>query len=96
MLCELTRLTNHTLGVGAHILDVGAITPLFWFFEEREKMYEFFERACGARMHTAYVRPGGVAQVSVVHFKIYHALNRKRIGLKILTEIQEKALSCNA
>ncbi|KAK9504747.1 hypothetical protein O3M35_008939 [Rhynocoris fuscipes] len=62
MLCELARLTNHTLSVGSGILDVGAITPLFWFFEEREKCFEFFERVCGARMHCNYFRPGGVAQ----------------------------------
>merc|ERR1712073_176125 len=49
-------------GIGTHILDVGGITPFFWLFEEREKMMEFYERASGARMHAAYVRPGGVHQ----------------------------------
>lgn len=57
---EITRLMNHTMGIGTHILDVGAITPFFWFFEEREKLCEFYERVSGARMHAAYVRPGGV------------------------------------
>ncbi|KAA0185492.1 Respiratory-chain NADH dehydrogenase 49 Kd subunit, partial [Fasciolopsis buskii] len=57
---ELTRLLNHCLAVGSHILDVGAITPIFWLFEEREKMFEFYERVSGARMHAAYFRPGGV------------------------------------
>ena len=51
------------MGIGTHILDVGGITPFFWLFEEREKMMEFYERASGARMHAAYVRPGGVHQV---------------------------------
>lgn len=59
---EIMRLTNHTMGLGAAILDCGGITPFFWLFEEREKLYEFCERATGARMHTAYIRPGGVAQ----------------------------------
>merc|ERR1712059_227880 len=59
---ELTRIINHIMGIGTHILDVGGITPFFWLFEEREKMMEFYERASGARMHAAYVRPGGVHQ----------------------------------
>merc|ERR1712142_192710 len=58
---ELTRILNHIMGIGTHILDVGAITPFLWIFEEREKMMEFYERASGARMHAAYVRPGGVS-----------------------------------
>jgi NADH dehydrogenase (ubiquinone) Fe-S protein 2 len=51
------------MAVGCHALDVGAMTPFFWLFEEREKMMEFYERVSGARMHAAYVRPGGVSQV---------------------------------
>lgn len=58
---ELTRLLNHIMSIGTHALDVGALTPFFWLFEEREKMMEFYERVSGARMHAAYVRPGGVA-----------------------------------
>ncbi|NP_001161242.1 NADH dehydrogenase [ubiquinone] iron-sulfur protein 2, mitochondrial [Nasonia vitripennis] len=58
---EITRILNHIMGIGTHALDVGALTPFFWLFEEREKLMEFYERASGARMHTAYVRPGGVA-----------------------------------
>jgi len=58
---ELTRILNHLMGIGTHALDVGAMTPFFWMFEEREKLMEFYERASGARMHAAYVRPGGVA-----------------------------------
>lgn len=54
------------MAVGTHALDVGAMTPFFWLFEEREKLMEFYERASGARMHAAYIRPGGVAQVKVV------------------------------
>ncbi|CAH1795923.1 unnamed protein product [Owenia fusiformis] len=58
---ELTRIENHIMGIGTHALDVGAMTPFFWLFEEREKMFEFYERVSGARMHAAYVRPGGVS-----------------------------------
>lgn len=57
---ELTRLLNHLLAVTTHALDVGALTPFLWGFEEREKLMEFYERVSGARMHAAYVRPGGV------------------------------------
>jgi len=62
LFAELTRILNHIMGIGTHILDIGGITPFFWLFEEREKMMEFYERASGARMHAAYVRPGGVHQ----------------------------------
>jgi len=58
---ELTRIMNHIMGITTHALDIGAMTPFFWLFEEREKMMEFYERVSGARMHAAYVRPGGVA-----------------------------------
>jgi NADH dehydrogenase (ubiquinone) Fe-S protein 2 len=57
---ELTRLLNHLLAVGCHAMDVGAMTPFLWAFEEREKLMEFYERVSGARMHAAYIRPGGV------------------------------------
>ena len=61
VLClELTRLLNHLLALTTHALDVGAITPFLWGFEEREKLMEFYERLSGARMHAAYIRPGGV------------------------------------
>jgi len=58
---ELTRLLNHLLAVTTHALDVGALTPFLWGFEEREKLMEFYERVSGARMHAAYIRPGGVS-----------------------------------
>jgi NADH dehydrogenase (ubiquinone) Fe-S protein 2 len=59
---EITRLLNHLLAITCHALDVGAMTPLFWGFEEREKLMEFYERVSGARMHASYIRPGGVSQ----------------------------------
>ena len=58
---ELTRILNHLLAVGCHAMDVGAMTPFLWSFEEREKLMEFYERVSGARMHAAYFRPGGVS-----------------------------------
>jgi len=58
---ELTRLLNHLLAVTTHALDVGALTPFLWGFEEREILMEFYERVSGARMHATYIRPGGVA-----------------------------------
>jgi NADH dehydrogenase (ubiquinone) Fe-S protein 2 len=59
---ELTRLLNHLLAITTHALDVGALTPFLWAFEEREKLMEFYERVSGARMHAAYIRPGGISQ----------------------------------
>jgi len=58
--CEITRVLNHLLAIGCHAMDVGAMTPFLWAFEEREKLMEFYERVSGARMHAAYFRPGGV------------------------------------
>ncbi|MGL4426240.1 MAG: NADH-quinone oxidoreductase subunit D [Alphaproteobacteria bacterium] len=60
LFAELTRLLNHILNITTMALDVGAMTPLLWGFEEREKLLEFYERVSGARFHAAYFRPGGV------------------------------------
>ena len=62
MFAELTRICNHMLNIGSHVMDVGAMTPNLWVFELREDCLNFFERASGARMHSAYFRPGGVHQ----------------------------------
>lgn len=59
---EITRILNHLLALTTHAMDVGALTPFLWGFEEREKLMEFYERVSGARLHSAYFRPGGVAQ----------------------------------
>ena len=61
LFAEITRILNHLLNVTTFALDCGAITPLLWGFEEREKLMEFYERVSGARLHSAYFRPGGVA-----------------------------------
>jgi len=60
--CEIGRILNHLLNVTTQALDVGALTPPLWGFEEREKLMVFYERVCGARLHAAYYRVGGVHQ----------------------------------
>ncbi len=62
LFAELTRICNHMLNLGSHVMDVGAMTPNLWLFEVREDCLNFFERASGARMHMAWFRPGGVHQ----------------------------------
>lgn len=57
---ELSRILNHLLNITTFALDIGAITPSLWGFEEREKLMEFYERVSGARLHANYIRPGGV------------------------------------
>jgi NADH dehydrogenase (ubiquinone) Fe-S protein 2 len=61
LFAEITRILNHLLAVGCHAMDVGAMTPFLWAFEEREKLMEFYERVSGARMHAAFIRPGGIS-----------------------------------
>ncbi|CAN5154282.1 NADH-quinone oxidoreductase subunit D [soil metagenome] len=60
LMAELTRIKNHMLNLGAHIMDVGAMTPNLWLFEIREDIMQFYERVSGARMHANYFRVGGV------------------------------------
>ncbi|UZK66789.1 NADH-quinone oxidoreductase subunit D [Sphingomonas sp. M1-B02] len=69
---ELTRIKNHMLNLGSHVMDVGAMTPNLWLFELREDCMNFYERASGARMHANYFRVGGV---------------RQDVPLKLLTDI---------
>lgn len=77
LFCEITRILNHLLAIGCHAMDVGAMTPFLWAFEEREKLMEFYERVSGARMHAAFIRPGGFSYdipldllVDIRHFTI--------------------------
>ena len=74
LFAELTRICNHMLNLGSHVMDVGAMTPNLWMFEIREDCLNFFERASGARMHSAWFRPGGVHQ---------------DVPLKLLTDIAD-------
>jgi NADH-quinone oxidoreductase subunit D len=71
---ELTRIMNHMLNLGSHVMDVGAMTPNLWMFELREDCMNFYERASGARMHANYFRVGGV---------------RQDVPLKLLTDIAD-------
>ncbi len=59
---ELTRILNHIMNIASYAMDVGAMTPFLWTFEEREKIMGFYDEVCGARMHANYIRPGGVNQ----------------------------------
>ncbi len=58
---EITRVLNHIMNIASYAMDVGAMTPFLWTFEEREKLMGFYDEVCGARMHANYFRPGGVA-----------------------------------
>ena len=62
MFLEITRILNHLMSLTTHAIDVGALTPFLWAFEEREKLIELYERVSGARIHANYIRPGGVSQ----------------------------------
>ena len=61
-LLEITRILNHLMCLTTHAMDVGALTPFLWGFEEREKLMEIYERLSGARMHAAFIRPGGISK----------------------------------
>jgi len=86
---ERTRILNHLLAVCCHALDVGAITPYFWGFEEREKRIEFYERVSGARRHAAYIRVGGVAMDRPIGLleDIYTFVKQFKVRLDELDEL---------
>jgi len=89
LFAEITRLLNHLLAITCHALDVGAMTPLLWGFEEREKLMEFYERVSGARMHASYIRPGGVSQDLPLNFleDLYQFLNKFSIRINEFEEL---------
>lgn len=60
---EITRILNHLMAITTHALDVGALTPFLWAFEEREKLMNFYETISGARMHASFFRPGGIFKI---------------------------------
>jgi len=86
---EITRILNHLLAVGCHAMDVGAMTPFLWAFEEREKLMEFYERVSGARMHAAYIRPGGLSCDVPLGFldDVYLFLNQFSLRLDEIEEM---------
>ncbi len=75
LFCEIGRILSHLLNVTTQAMDVGALTPPLWGFEEREKLMVFYERASGARMHANYFRPGGV------HMDVPRAIARRYCGV---------------
>lgn len=85
---EISRLLNHLLALTTHAIDVGAMTPLLWAFEEREKLMEFYERVSGARLHAAYFRPGGVSQDLPVGFLADVDIFLRQFTLRV-NEIEE-------
>jgi len=84
---ELTRLLNHLLAVSCHALDVGSMSPLFWAFEEREKIMEFYERVSGARMHAAFYRPNEVSLTHISRFLLEDIIEFSRNCLISLNEM---------
>lgn len=84
---ELTRILNHLLAVACHALDVGSMSPVFWGFEEREKIMEFYERVSGARMHAAFYRPNEVNIHSISTFLLEDILDFCRNSFTTLNEI---------
>lgn len=84
---ELTRILNHLLAVGCHALDVGSMASVFWTFEEREKIMEFYERVSGARMHAAFYRPNEVNLHSISAGLLEDILNFSRNCFTTLNEM---------
>src|SRR5688572_15974109 len=62
LFAEMTRILTHIMNIAPYAMDVGAMTPFLWTFEEREKIMGFYDDVCGARLHANYIRPGGVSQ----------------------------------
>ena len=84
---ELTRILNHLLAVGCHALDVGSMASVFWTFEEREKIMEFYERVSGARMHASFYRPNEVNLHSISGYLLEDILNFSRNCFTTLNEM---------
>lgn len=84
---ELTRILNHMLAIACHALDVGSMSPIFWAFEEREKIMEFYERVSGARMHAAFYRPNEVNITSISTFLLEDILEFSRNCFIALNEM---------
>ena len=89
---ELTRVLNHLMAVTTHSLDVGCMASVFWGFEEREKIMEFYERVSGARMHAAFYRPNDLSTNYITNNLIKDILIFSRNFLKRLTMIENKLL----
>jgi NADH:ubiquinone oxidoreductase subunit D len=84
---ELTRILNHLLAIACHSMDVGNMSPVFWAFEERERLMEFYERVSGARMHAAFYRPNEVDWTGLNYQFFLDVIFFTRDCFKSLTEI---------
>lgn len=84
---ELTRILNHLLAISTHSLDVGNMSPMFWAFEERERIMEFYERVSGARMHAAFYRPNDIDWTGLNYQFFLDVAMFSRDCFKSLTEI---------
>jgi NADH dehydrogenase (ubiquinone) Fe-S protein 2 len=84
---EITRILNHLLAVACHALDVGSMSPIFWAFEEREKLMEFYERVSGARMHAAFYRPNEINTNAISSFLLEDILDFSRNCFITLNEM---------
>jgi len=84
---EITRILNHLLAIACHALDVGSMSPIFWAFEEREKLMEFYERVSGARMHAAFYRPNEVNLHSISAFLLEDMLDFSKNCFASLNEM---------
>ena len=84
---ELTRIMNHLLALSTHSMDVGNLSPVFWSFEERERLMEFYERVSGARMHAAFYRPNDVDWTGLNYQFFLDVALFGRDCFKTLTEI---------
>lgn len=89
---EITRILNHLMAVTTHAMDVGALTPFLWGFEEREKLMRIYEKVSGARMHAAYFRVGGVSQdiPGGLLTDIYKFCNQFKYRLSEIVELLDK------
>lgn len=89
---EITRLLNHLMSLTTHAIDVGALTPFLWGFEKREELMSFYEKASGARLHAAYIRPGGVAQPLPESFleDLWSVVERFSVFIDELEEVLSK------
>jgi NADH:ubiquinone oxidoreductase subunit D len=84
---EITRILNHMLCIACHALDIGSMSPIFWAFEEREKLMEFYERVSGARMHAAFYRPNEVNLNSISSFLLEDILDFNKNCFYTLNEM---------
>ena len=92
---ELTRILNHLMAVTTHSLDVGCMASVFWGFEEREKIMEFYERVSGARMHAAFYRPNDLSLNYITNDLLKDIINFSRNFLKRISIIESKLLMSN-